>query len=62
MWPQGVAGGLRGSRVALGVTDGLMGFQIASGVLGGLVMGKPRRLTEFLRLQQSSLFIPGVPK
>jgi hypothetical protein len=34
---RGVAGGLRGSRVASGVTDGLVGLQMALGLAGGLV-------------------------
>jgi hypothetical protein len=37
MWPQGVAGSLGGSGVALEVTDGLVGLQMASGAGGGLV-------------------------
>jgi hypothetical protein len=35
MWPQGVAGDLGGSGVALGVTNGIVGSQMASGAAGG---------------------------
>jgi hypothetical protein len=37
MWPQRVAGCLRGSGQALGVTDGLVGSQMALGAVGGLM-------------------------
>jgi hypothetical protein len=37
MWPAGVAGGLKGSRVTLEVMNVVMNFHIASWILGGLV-------------------------